>query len=312
MGSGGIGPGEQSDVGQDAIRALSQAANHSDGAIPLSDAVLLSPGRDSVHLAVWSDSEELDGYAYVDPVSEIAELVVRPEARGHGIGTELVSAAITAGARRFWAHGDQPAARALARRFGARPERTLYLLARTEAATPAPPSPPAAQAALPAGYRLRRYAGEADDEGLLRVNSAAFTDLPDQGSWSKQDVRARVEADWFDPDGLLVLERTDNDASVPGAQIVGFHWTKVHPDGTGEVYVLALDPSVQGHRLAGPLTCAGLAQLRRRGCSEVVLFVDSGNVRALRLYERLGFTRRRSDVLYAVGAETPGGWTEGA
>ncbi len=280
---------------QAAIRELSQAANRHDGAVPLSDAALLSPAADSIHLLVPAASGELDGYAFVDPESGMAELVVRPAARGRGLGAALMAGAIAAGGRLFWAHGDLPAARELAREQGARAVRTLLLLGRagegSEAQQP--------RADLPPGFRLRPYGGAADDDGLLRVNAAAFTDLPDQGDWSLQDLRARTGADWFDSEGLLVLERIGPDGASAG--IVGFHWTKVHPDGTGEVYVLALDPAVQGGGLAGPLTRAGLAQLRRRACPEVILFVDSGNERALALYERLGFTLQRRDVLYAAG-----------
>ncbi|WFR67216.1 GNAT family N-acetyltransferase [Curtobacterium flaccumfaciens] len=61
------------------------------------------------------------------------ELVVRLEARGHGLGTALVEQALAPGGgaaapRLAWAHGDHPAARALARRFGWTAVRTLLQL----------------------------------------------------------------------------------------------------------------------------------------------------------------------------------------
>ncbi|MFI0431677.1 MAG: mycothiol synthase [Candidatus Nanopelagicales bacterium] len=303
---------------QRAIRAVSAAATEQDGAVPLSDAAVLSPGANSVHLCVWSAGEghrpkdrQLDGYAFVDPETGIAEIVVRPAARGRGMGGALMAAALAAGGRGFWAHGDLPAAKALAEGHGARAERTLFLLERVEDPSGSPASaagPTPSELGLPEGFVLRPYAGPADDAGLLRVNAAAFTDLPDQGQWSRSDLRARVEADWFDAGGLLVLERSNADVGGAGGTdrgaIVGFHWTKVHPDNTGEVYVLALDPAVQGHGLAEPLTRAGLAQLARRGCTDVILFVDAGNARALRLYEGLGFARQRRDVLYAASARS--------
>jgi mycothiol synthase len=152
------------------------------------------------------------------------------------------------------------------------------------------------------GYRLRPYAGPADDRALLAVNAAAFVDLPDQGGWTGADLAARTGAPWFRADDLLLLvdPRAEAGARVPDGRLAGFHWTKVHPDGAGEVYVVGLDPVYQGRGLGAPLTAAGLAHLAGRGCRQVGLFVDDTNAAALALYRRLGFTTARQDVLYRL------------
>lgn len=78
----------------------------------------------AVHHVLAFDADLLVGYASVlpgrDGEPQTVEAVVAPSARGRGIGTELAAAA--SGRRgadaRAWAHGDQPAARALATRLG--------------------------------------------------------------------------------------------------------------------------------------------------------------------------------------------------
>lgn len=62
-----------------------------------------------------------------------------------------------------------------------------------------------------------------------------------------------------------------------------------------------MDPAAQGHGLGPALTMAGLRYLRGRGLSQVMLYVDESNTRAIGVYQRLGFTRWDVDVTYARG-----------
>src|SRR6185437_13617964 len=82
-------------------------------------------------------------------------------------------------------------------------------------------------APLPAGVRLRTFRPGADDEAWLALNAAAFADHPEQGSWTLQDLHARMAESWFDPQGFLLAETEDG-------ELAGFHWTKIHGgDGHG-------------------------------------------------------------------------------
>ena len=285
------------------------AASEADASPPLSDAALLGDDPATGHFAVLADDDagELLGYAVVLPSSGTIEIVVAPAARGRGIGAELMSAALAHGGREFWTRGDRSAPHVLATKAGMVPSRHLWCMS-APLGNPSPDSeaehePDHEEMALTIGP----YRGPADDEGILAVNAAAFGALPDQGSWTQEDLDARFAAEWFDPADLLVMRDQQQ-------QIVGFHWTKVHQPGSigfptprpagaspvGEVYVLALDPRVQGRGWARPLLRAGLEHLRQRGCREVILYVDDSNVGARRLYLREGFRDDRLDILYRV------------
>lgn len=298
------------------VTALAAAVNDADGAPPLSDAVLLGSDPSTKHFAVES-AGELIGYAAVLAPAGTIELVVSPQARGQGVGAMLLETALAHGGTEFWTRGNRSAPHVLAARAGMAPVRHLWCMTAPLPAPPQKPTNPPTWQDDAGEYSIEAYRGPQDDAGLLAVNAAAFSALPDQGSWTQSDLASRMAAPWFDPGDLLVLRR--------GEQIVGFHWTKVHSPGevglpgsaagsdtpTGEVYVLALDPQVQGRGLARMLLAAGLAHLSSRGCAQVMLYVDDTNTVARRLYLREGFRDERLDMLYrfsdrAVASDAPG------
>ena len=75
----------------------------------------------------------------------------------------------------------------------------------------------------------------------------------------------------------------------------------MHPDGAGEVYVIAVAPGAQGTGLGAVLLRQGLAMLRERGCEQALLYVDGDNTGAMRLYERYGFTSYDLDIQWSAG-----------
>jgi mycothiol synthase len=287
------------------VLSLAQAAADADGAYPLAEHVVLHlrHGGDppAVHLLA-RDDEGLVGYAHVDTTDQVegaaAELVVHPRARRRALGRALLTEAVTVaserdprGRLRLWAHGDHPAAAALAASLGFTRTRVLLQLRRSLFA-------PIAAPRLPDGVALRPFRPGADDEGWLALNARAFADHPEQGRWTAADLRARVAEPWFDPDGFLLAERND--------QLVGFHWTKIHGGSTGhqhepigEVYVLGVDPDAHGQGLGAALTLAGLRYLRQRGLDQAMLYVDESNPAAVALYTKLGFARWSVDVTFS-------------
>jgi len=215
------------------------------------------------------------------------DLAVHPDHRRRGHGTALLDILLSRGERRFWAHGDLPAARGWAALLGLRRERTLLRLALRSGALPD-------SVEAPAGTTIRPFRTE-DVPGLLEVNARAFAAHPEQRGMDRADFDRRTMSDGFDPAGLFVAEQ--------GGHIVGFHWTKVD-DGMGEVYLLAIDPSRRGENLGAALLSRGLDHLAEVCVDGVELYVEEDNARALDLYTAAGFAEVGRDVLYV--STTPG------
>jgi mycothiol synthase len=299
----------QDEPDQAAVRALLEAVGAEDGRPTLSpDGGLPGDYQGGTTLVAARDGD-LVGCAHLNTSGDafgrlVAELVVRPANRREGIGAELVThlleragidadqpAGETGGdSLRVWAHGDHPAAAALAKRFGFRRVRELRRLR-----MPLTADLPAV--AMPEGFRLRAFVPGQDEDAVIEVNRLAFAWHPEQGALTADDLRAEEAESWFDPAGfLLAVDAEDH--------VVGFHWTKVHPDvdggPIGEVYVVGVHPDAQGHGLGRPLTMAGLVQLRdHAGMDRVMLYVESDNLPALAVYDRLGFTLWDADIQYA-------------
>lgn len=274
------------------LRALWALAEEADGVGAVSEAFRLTvgPARDGVVHLVRTEGDEVVGYAQVASAGTddaVAELVVDPAHRRTGHGRALLDAALAEGARSVWAHGDLPAAGSLAASAGLERTRELFRMARPLT------SDDASDPELPDGYAARAFEPGRDDEDWVALNAAAFASHPEQGRLTVADLHERMDQEWFDAAGFILVERD--------GRVVAFHWTKVEPgSASGEVYVVGVDPAEQGHGLGGPLTRLGTAHLARRGLAEVELYVDGDNTAARRTYARLGFEDAAVDVQYTV------------
>lgn len=290
----------------EAVLALADRAHAADGHPPLSDKtrVVLARGRQRW----WAVTRAADGSVSAAVVlapeggedsGSVLELVVDPEARRAGAGAALAEAAAAAVRERgleastsVWAHGMLPGSEALARRHGLEPARELRRMRLPHDALTALP-----ETRLAEGVALRGFVPGRDEQAWLDVNAAAFADHPEQGGLTRADLEDRMAEDWFDPEGLLLAVRQDDDA------LLGFHWTKVERHAgagprVGEVYAVGVSPSAQGLGLGRALTLAGLHRMAGQGVDVVDLYVDADNAAAVRLYESLGFDLFAADAQY--------------
>ena len=262
----------------DAIGRVRDASREADGTDPVDEAVTLRLKNHGLSgTGAWVSGE---GFALRHDGS--LDLAVDPSSRGRGLGGALGDLAVAEpGPLTAWSHGDHPAAAALARRWGFARTRELWVM-RRPAAVPLPAAEP------PAGVRIRDF-GASDADAVLAVNAAAFAHHPEQGSLDAAGLAERMAEPWFDPAGLLLA--VDDDG-----RLLGFHWTKQHDASLGEVYVVGVSPDAQGRGRGRVLTVAGLQHLAARGVAEVLLYVESDNTPARRLYEDLGFQHTAADT----------------
>jgi mycothiol synthase len=254
-----------------ALEEIIHAATRADATSPVDEATTLAILDGRGHL------DTIDGaFSFVH--GDELTVVVHPAQRRRGLGGLLVDRAGPA-ARTAWSHGNHPAAARLAASRGWERVRDLWVM-RRPAGTPVPD-------VEVSGVEIRGYRATDADE-LLRVNAAAFADHPEQGAMDLPNLERRMAEPWFDPAGLLVADT--------GSGLAGFHWTKQHSHAQGEVYVVGVDPSAQGTGLGRALTAAGLHHLDGLGVSEVILYVEATNTRAVALYGKLGFTHHAVDT----------------
>lgn len=291
-------------------RGLLAASEEADGNPSISEQTLVTmrAGDSAEHslltLALYAPDEDSDpatgqdlaGFAVVVEEPDgggVLEIAVHPSYRNQGVADRLVGALKDrrglAGIK-AWSHGNHEAAADLAARYGYGPVRELWKMRMTTAGADLP------DAVLPDGVTLRAFVPGKDEEAWLAANRAAFAHHPEQGSLTRADLEARMAEDWFEPAGFLLAEDRDGN-------LLGFHWTKVHPEhgshpAVGEVYVVGVTPQAQGMGLGRALTLAGIRYLQDRGLHAVMLYTDADNAPAVSLYRRLGFSRWDMDVMY--------------
>ncbi|WP_104086610.1 mycothiol synthase [Arthrobacter sp. GMC3] len=252
-----------------------------------------APAENSV-----TEGEDLAGVAVVvlNGSEGVLEIAVHPAYRNEGVGAMLVDKLKQVRGLhglKAWSHGGHEAAADLAASYGFRAIRELW---RMRLVRTGPSDTPASNFSVPDGVRLRTFVPHQDEAAWLAANAAAFSHHPEQGAMTLADLQARMAEPWFDPNGFF-LAVDDND------QILGFHWTKVHParagqEAIGEVYVVGVTPGAQGMGLGKTLTRQGIEYLQSAGLQAIMLYVDADNDAAVALYRKLGFTKWDSDVMY--------------
>ncbi len=219
---------------------------------------------------------------------ELDDAAVDAEA-GEALAAELLAAAADAvagaggGSLHHWVRGADARRASVSVAAGMAPVRAVWQMRR---------SLPVDE---PAEVEVRPFVVGQDETAWLEVNHRAFAWHPEQGDRTLDELLELERAAWFDPAGFLLHEE--------GGRLLGFCWTKVHADEQpplGEIYVIAVDPSAHRRGLGRRLVLAGLDHLHRAGLACGMLYVESTNEAAIRLYRDLGFERHRVDTAYAM------------
>ncbi|MDO4911635.1 MAG: mycothiol synthase [Corynebacterium sp.] len=304
-----------------AVHSVIHNATRADGIPPLSEQFLLGLGDSRLgHTHFYHEG----ALAALAPSGDV-ELVVDPARRREGLATMLMKEVEEAAGEqnpKYWAHGNIPAAQALAAKRGLVKTRELFVMGRD--VSPAPTDDIAQFAPglvlLNLAQSKALYGEDFVMENWLRVNNEAFDWHPEQGGWDRARLERALEAEWVDPNGIFLLWAAGQEDSKP--ELLGFHWTKMEKateeatedsentsaedTAAGEVYVVGLANAARGKGLGGPLTMAGVhyleAKLRARGGGRVVLYVEHDNVPAVRLYEQLGFSVIERHTVYSHSA----------
>lgn len=274
------------------VEELATAAEAHDGFAPLSKQFLLGLRDERLghnHLLAIEDGA-VAGVAALD--GQTVELFVDVEHRGRGVGQALVDALPTS--PQIWAHGNLPAAQALAKRNEMDVVRRLLVMAIEGQDLRAAEDAPATVEELEIytyTESVERFGREHVESEWVRTNNEAFSWHPEQGGWDLERLHRGMEAEWFDPADVLFLWDSSND-SHGHPVMAGFHWLKWHAEDTpafGEVYVVGLGEDYRGRGLGGPLLSAGLQRMVAKGADKVILYVEADNAPAVKAYERLGF-----------------------
>jgi len=140
------------------------------------------------------------------------------------------------------------------------------------------PMPANAGKPIPGVSIMQMSAG--DIEGIVAVNNRAFADHREQASMTVGSFRSLAKHSWFDTEGVLIA-RADG-------QIVGFCITKYEGGTVGEVYLLAVAPSVAASGIGRVLASRAFIWLADRGAVTAQAWVDESNRPAVGLYRTLG------------------------
>jgi len=289
---------------QEQVLSLIKIAEDFDKTPAIAEHVLLHlrHGGDKAdsHLVLQKDNQVI-AYAHLDKTDQVAgpsvELVIHPDHRRSGIGSQLLKQAIEICGQkmRLWSHGDLPEARALAQSNNFIKMRTVIQMSKNLTEV------------LPINYefQIRSFLPDLDNQSWLTLNNQAFAHHPEQGNWSEADLSIRLNEDWFDEKGFFVAQ--DND------QLIGFCWTKIHGghsheidsdhhdhEPIGEIYITAVSEEYEGRSIGKALTITGLNYLKYQGLTSAMLYVDEENKKAVNLYKSLGFVESGKDVMYKL------------
>lgn len=262
-----------------------------DGVAPFDEQARLNLSKPGSLYSVACDDGRPVGIAAADIRTRSVHLAVDATARRQGIGSHLLADTRAQlpndGADwSIWAHGSLPGAQGLARKAGLEPIRELLVMTRdlADVGDGAEWDDPS--------LALTTFELDRDLADLTDLNARAFAYHPEQGTLSDDDFRERMNQPWFDPTLLWIVR----DGSTP----VAFLWLKPQSESQIELYVLGVDPDMQGRGLGRRLSRFMLGQMVERGYRDAILYVEADNEPAVRAYRGVGFAVAERHAAYRL------------
>jgi mycothiol synthase len=153
---------------------------------------------------------------------------------------------------------------------------------------------------MPAGFRLRTFDPQHDLKTLWRIDNSAFRD-----HWGHTDSKLEDIAHWMEAPHLrpelwfLAVEEATGEAVGLGLNIIDPDWIAYTGRQEGYVDTLAVLREHRRRGLGTALLVHSLHALRQAGMNAAHLHADAENLTgAMRLYERVGFRVRKTDIAY--------------
>ncbi len=267
------------------IVTLAERAAAVDGVEPFNEASLFAL-RDGSAARILVQQTEADGtisaaaFAVGDaPV----EIVVDPAHRRTGKGRRILDELLADGEDHFWAHGDLPAAQALAASAGLSAERILLVLRLTFDGPPAPER-------VPDGITLRSYVPERCRRGHRGQRAGVRRSTLSRARWT--------------------LRTSPGVRRRRGSILPGCSWPSGTAGSSGSTGPRSRKASARSMSSASTPTRRAADSARRsrradcatctsRALPIVDLYVEGDNAPALKVYRNLGFKDWKKDVLYS-------------
>ena len=127
-----------------------------------------------------------------------------------------------------------------------------------------------------------------DDDVWLAVNNPAFAKHAEQGGWTASTLERRMAEAWFDPDA--VLPRRSTSMASPASTGCKVHEPHASDAALGEIFVIGVDPRMQGTGLGRALAINGLDAVYDRGSRPARCSSRPTTTGAVHSTNALGFT----------------------
>jgi mycothiol synthase len=135
-----------------------------------------------------------------------------------------------------------------------------------------------------------RHLQTGDEAGLTEIQNRSFAEHWGYNPNTPEAITFLLNLSHRSPDDVILMCRDD--------RIIGYCWTEIITEGEGRISMLGSDPDHRGKGIGKKLLMAGLAYLKDKGASTVILNVDSENKAARNLYKSIGFKRSKTILSY--------------